>query len=338
MKRRRMALLMIAVIMLLSGMTALADEPAFEVKIDGILESGGVLVEGILPGMSREEAEAIAQLPILLEGAPVDKADFQFEGDEFIGICLTTEDIDALNAVYDRLVQQMGQPEGQMNGDDQNASMVQQWTLFEEGRAVRFVVTVTMHSGVPVSGSLQVSWLDYERFADELNLKIARIEGLKENGFLLIDGLLPDMSREEAEAAGIVFEEEPFGTRTGEGRDFTTTDWLADDKAMRIALAGHVAKSAFFQFDDGRLTGVQLIFDDEQAMIGAEEALMLELGEVQETASDARGRLLVWQAELNGTTARVYLSISYDGEGGFYQGSVQVSCFPADLYPDWQDK
>lgn len=366
MKRRRLFCLMVSVLLLLTGMAANAEAAVFEADFSGILE-GGVLIEGILPGMSKEEVEEVgiefaeeiisaytgdngilsevwmAETPVFLAGVQADGVSFQFADGKLINICLDTGSIDVLGSVFEQLAAQLGDPVMRNIGEGDSAAAMYQWLAYVDGIAVQAGATVAFRDGQPAFGSVQLSWLDPEVFGDGLknqtvtrSLMEAQIEGLKERSFVLIEGILPDMSKAEVEAAGVVFDEKPMSTRTTEGRSFTTTDWIDERKIMRFRWQGRDMQSALFQFDDDRLTCIQLISDDEQLVSDMKEALIRELGETYEVIDNPNNQTLIWRFTQDNMTGAVYHAVSRTEEGAFYKGSMQVSWFPADLYPDLQ--
>jgi len=363
MKVRRMVSLLVSVVLLLACMTAQAGSAKFEAVIDGICERG-VLIEGILPGMSKEEVEEegivfsgevrgaytgdngmVSEIyavdsekaPVFLSGVQMDEVSFQFVDGRLINICLDTDNMEVLASAYNSLFGQMGMSEDKSMGDEKNMTLLQQWTASLDGMTLRAGMTVAMRNGEPAFGSVQFSWLDDETFGESLGVKTAKIEGLKERNFILIDGILPGMSKEEVEAAGIVFDDKPMGIRTSEGRSFETVDWPAHGKLMRFKVLGKEIKGAMFQFDDDRLSCIQLVVRDGALMLEIEEALIQELGEADGSViRENKLRQTGWDFKLNGMTARVTVISHYDAEGHPYSGSMQVSYFMEDLYPDMQ--
>lgn len=364
MKVRRMVCLAVSVILLLVCMTAQAESAKFEAVIDGICERGGVLIEGILPGMSKEDVEAAGvvfgeevrgaytsddgqvseiyavdseKTPVFLSGVQMDEASFQFMDGKLINICLDTDNMEVLAAAYDSLFAQMGLSEDKSMGDEQNMTLLQQWTAGLESMTLRAGMTVAMRNGEPAFGSVQFSWLDDEMFGESLGVKAAKIEGLKERNFILIEGILPGMSKEEVEAAGLVLKRDPESEIEASDGVLASITYAVDTRKVSIMLDDVAIPSALAQFTQGKLSGITLNTSGAEGAQKIRKRLAAELGDVQKTQTmdNGRGSSTVdsWEIREEDLLTRIGMVFRFDENGKAIAANLQINWLPKELYP-----
>lgn len=165
----------------------------------------------------------------------------------------------------------------------------------------------------------------------------AEIAGLKERGGVLYEAFAPGCSKEEAEAAGMVFMDQPVGVQEGNDMSLSSEVWQVDSRAAEMRLDGNVMSGALFQFVNGRLINIEMNAPDAQSAKAILSMLEQELGEAAESnlqGSSNTTRLLQWEFAEEDMTVRAFMGIRLDEDGDPAVAAVQVAWLPHDLFGD----
>ncbi len=182
----------LALIMLLAaGCAQKSEVKSFALQLEGVAERGGVVIEGITPGMSKAEAEAAgaafgpepmakstgetgntsetypAKNIIMLGKVSFMAPEFQFMNGKLVDITMTTKDAAGAQAAAEQLKKELGEPEiqnTQINSSD--STEVQFWEIDQGEYMLRIAFLTRMSSGKAVGANLQIGYIYYDMFPD----------------------------------------------------------------------------------------------------------------------------------------------------------------------------
>ena len=186
-----LCLVLALVLLLTAGCTQKSDDKRFTFLLDGVAERGGVILEGIVPGMSKQEAEAaglvLAAEPFRntndesgrsSESYPVrntialDKISFvgpeiQFTDGKQVNIALTTSNESDANALLEQLKKELDEPAVQNHQTGSTGtSGVQYWESDQGDYLLRISYVTHYRSDKAVGANLQIAYLYYEWFPE----------------------------------------------------------------------------------------------------------------------------------------------------------------------------
>lgn len=194
MKRSVLSLLMVLVL-LTSGLAARAEETKtaeFHATISGLKERGGVLIEELPPGLSKAETEERgvvydkkplmesentetgrtsviygvenAYVTVTVDGVVSPSVMCQFGNDQLANITLYLPDMESVQAVYDALALEFGEPQEMGRDFDKVSMKVYFWEYDAAGRYGRAALSYQYEDGACRNVSLDFAWLPPDWF------------------------------------------------------------------------------------------------------------------------------------------------------------------------------
>lgn len=161
--------------------------------------------------------------------------------------------------------------------------------------------------------------------------------GLLTNKAILFESILPGMSKEEAEAAGLVLNTEPEYEVEASDGVLASVTYAVDTRKVSITLDDVAIPSALVQFTEGKLGGITLNTSDAEGAQKIRERLAAELGDVQKTQTmdNGRGSSTVdsWEIREEDLLTRIGMVFRFDENGKAIAANLQINWLPKDLYP-----
>ena len=186
-----LCLVLALMLLLTAGCTQKSDIKSFVLMLDGVVQRGGVILEGITPGMSKEEAQAAglafgaepfrtsddesgrssesypAKNAISLDKTSFKAPEFQFMNGKLVDITMTTTAESGAASLLNQLKKELGEPKiqtAQINSTD--STEVQFWESDQGEYLLRIAYLTRYRSGEAVGANLQVAYVYYEWFPE----------------------------------------------------------------------------------------------------------------------------------------------------------------------------